>query len=97
MFTPSVIIYAEIVADVQYTVSCTSTLNMRISIRSGGHSYEKYSTAGAIVVDITNLNQIDIDLTAKTAVIGAGNRLGPIYYALSQAGFLIPAGSCLTV
>ncbi|CAG8547699.1 17456_t:CDS:2 [Racocetra persica] len=94
MFTPSVIIHTNIVADVQFSVSCASTLNMSISVRSGGHSYEKYSTAGAIVVDITNLNQIDIDSAAKTAVIGAGNRLGPIYYALSQAGFLIPAGTC---
>ncbi|RIB00613.1 hypothetical protein C2G38_1144212, partial [Gigaspora rosea] len=96
-FTPSVIVYAKTVADVQFSVYCASSLNMSISARSGGHSYEKYSSAGAIVVDITNLNKIDINSTANTAVIGAGNRLGSIYYTLSQAGFLIPAGTCPSV
>ncbi|RIB20231.1 Glucooligosaccharide oxidase [Gigaspora rosea] len=93
-FTPSVIVYTKTVTDVQLSVYCASSLNMSISARSGGHSYEKYSSAGAIVVDITNLNKIDINSTANTAVIGAGNRLGSIYYTLSQAGFLIPAGTC---
>ncbi|CAG8566144.1 1765_t:CDS:2, partial [Cetraspora pellucida] len=97
MFTPSVIIYANIVADVQFSVYCASTLNMSISVRSGGHSYEKYGTIGAIVVDITNLNQIAINSTAKTAVVGAGGRLGPTFYALSQAGFLTPLGTCPSV
>ncbi|KAF0501603.1 FAD-binding domain-containing protein [Gigaspora margarita] len=96
-YTPSVIVYAKIVADVQFSVYCASSLNMSISARSGGHSYEKYSSAGAIVVDITNLNQIVINSTTNTAIIGAGNRLGPIYYTLSQAGFLIPAGTCPSV
>ena len=73
---------------------------MDITARSGGHSYEKYSLGGrnnVLVVDLTNINHIEIDSNAKTAKIGAGNRLGVIYYKLSQAGFLIPAGTCPSV
>ncbi|CAG8444266.1 2392_t:CDS:2 [Scutellospora calospora] len=96
-FTPSVIVYANIVADVEVSVYCASTLNISISVRSGGHSYEKYGSIGAITVDITNLNQTIINSTTNTAVIGAGSRIGPIFYALSQAGFFIPLGTCPSV
>ncbi|KAF0380386.1 FAD-binding domain-containing protein [Gigaspora margarita] len=96
-FHPAAIVYASNVEDVQNTVKCAKSSNLTITARSGGHSYEEYSISGDIVLDVTNLNQIDINDNAKTAVIGSGNRLGPIYYNLSQAGFFIPAGSCPSV
>ena len=40
---------------------------------------------------------IVIDAKARTAVIGAGQRLGPIYLALAASGFYIPAGTCIGV
>ncbi|RIB10397.1 Glucooligosaccharide oxidase [Gigaspora rosea] len=96
-FNPAAIVYASNVEDVQNTVKCAKSLNLTITARSGGHSYEEYSIFGDIVLDVTNLNQIDINNNTKTAVIGSGNRLGPIYYKLSQDGFFIPAGSCPSV
>ncbi|CAG8696017.1 12107_t:CDS:2, partial [Dentiscutata heterogama] len=96
-FHPEAIVYAIDIDDVKNTVNCANSLNLTITARSGGHSYEKYGTFGNVVVDVTKLNQIKINDEAKTAVIGAGNRLGPIYYNLSQAGFFIPAGSCPSV
>ncbi|CAG8482140.1 2767_t:CDS:2 [Ambispora leptoticha] len=94
---PAAFVYAANVADVQVAVKCAAASNINVAPRSGGHSYEVYSLGGkdgSLVIDLTNLNQIAIDTTAKTAIIGAGNRLGPIHYALSQAGYLIPIGSC---
>ncbi|CAG8507763.1 15066_t:CDS:2 [Acaulospora morrowiae] len=99
-FKPAVIVYATSVEDVQTSVKCATTLKIGITARSGGHSYEKYGTGGrdgVLVVDLANLNNITINNSKKTAVIGAGNKLGPIYYTLSQSGFLIPAGSCPSV
>ncbi|RHZ62389.1 hypothetical protein Glove_340g76 [Diversispora epigaea] len=99
-FKPAVIIYVANINDIQISVKCATKLQTGIIARSGGHSYEKYSTGGrdgVIVVDVTNLNGISINSKKKTAVIGAGNRLGPIYYNLSQKGFLIPAGSCPSI
>ncbi|CAG8701401.1 28897_t:CDS:2, partial [Racocetra persica] len=97
MFHPTVIVFASNVKDVQAAVKCAKSLNLSITARSGGHSYEKYSTFGKIVVDVSNLNKIIINGEDKTAIIGSGNRLGPVYYNLSQAGFFIPAGSCPSV
>ncbi|CAG8615672.1 12194_t:CDS:2 [Ambispora leptoticha] len=94
---PAAFVYASNVADVRVAVKCAAASNMNVAPRSGGHSYEDYSLGGkdgSLVIDLTNLNQIAINTTAKTAVIGAGNRLGPMYYKLSQAGYLIPGGSC---
>ncbi|GBB94155.1 hypothetical protein RclHR1_00230033 [Rhizophagus clarus] len=99
-YTPSVLVYAVNNQDVQTSVNCAVKLKMGITARSGGHSYEKYGLGGrnnVMVVDLTNMNEITIDSTAKTAKIGAGNRLGVIYDKLSQAGFLIPAGTCPSV
>ena len=99
-FTPSVLVYAINNKDVQTAVNCAVNLKMGIIARSGGHSYEKYGLGGrnnVIVVDVTNINDIIIDSGSQTAKIGAGNRLGVIYDKLSQAGFLIPAGTCPSV
>ncbi|RIA98809.1 Glucooligosaccharide oxidase [Glomus cerebriforme] len=99
-YTPSVLVYAVNNQDVQTSVNCAVKLKMGISARSGGHSYEKYDLGGrnnVMVVDLTNINDIIIDSKSQTAKIGAGNRLGVIYNKLSQAGFLIPAGTCPSV
>ena len=40
---------------------------------------------------------IVIDAPARTAVIGAGQRLGPRYLALAASGFYLPAGTCIGV
>ncbi|CAG8587210.1 5130_t:CDS:2, partial [Diversispora eburnea] len=99
-YKPTVIIYVDNERDVATSIKCAKTLGIGITARSGGHSYESYGTGGkdgVIVVDVTNLNQILIDSNKKTAIIGAGQRLGPIYFALSEKGFLIPAGTCPSV
>lgn len=50
---------------------------VKISPRGGGHSYEAYSTPnGAVTLDLSKMNTIEIDSNAKTAVVGAGVRLG---------------------
>jgi FAD/FMN-containing dehydrogenase len=99
-YTPSALVYPINNKDVQTAVNCAAKLKMDITARSGGHSYEKYGLGGrdnVLVVDLTKINHIEINPNARTAKIGAGNRLGVIYYKLSQAGFLIPAGTCPSV
>ncbi|RIA97770.1 Glucooligosaccharide oxidase [Glomus cerebriforme] len=99
-YTPSVLVYAANNNDVQTSVNCAVKLKMGITARSGGHSYENYGLGGrnnVMVVDLTNINEITIDSKSQTAKIGAGNKLGVIYDKLSQAGFLIPAGTCPSV
>uniref|UniRef100_U9TZ43 FAD-binding PCMH-type domain-containing protein n=1 Tax=Rhizophagus irregularis (strain DAOM 181602 / DAOM 197198 / MUCL 43194) TaxID=747089 RepID=U9TZ43_RHIID len=101
-YTPSVLVYAVNNEDVKNAVKCAVKWKTDIVPRSGGHSYEKYSLGGrdnVIVLDVTLINDITINSNSepKTAKIGAGNRLGNIYVKLSEAGFLIPAGTCPSV
>ncbi|CAG8565371.1 15160_t:CDS:2, partial [Acaulospora colombiana] len=94
------IVYITDVSDIQEVVNCGNTLGIPVVARSGGHSFEDYSLGGrdgVLVVDLKNLDQITIDASAHTAVIGTGNRIGKIYYTLNEAGFLIAAGSCPSV
>ncbi|CAG8595662.1 411_t:CDS:2 [Ambispora gerdemannii] len=96
-YSPAALVYASDIADVQKAVKCAATSKLNVAPRSGGHSYESYSLGGkdgALVIDLGGLNQITIDDAAKTARIGAGSKLGPIYYTLSQSGYMIPGGSC---
>ncbi|KAK9760844.1 hypothetical protein K7432_014726 [Basidiobolus ranarum] len=97
-FNPLLYVVARDVVDVQNAVKCAVNHNIPISARSGGHSYEGYSQGGRngdVIVDLSNLNNIQIDKSTKTAIVGAGSLLGPTYYKLFKGGgFGIPAGSC---
>ncbi|CAG8501720.1 3162_t:CDS:2, partial [Acaulospora morrowiae] len=100
IYYPIAVVYVTDVSDIQEVVNCGNKLGISVVARSGGHSFEDYSLGGkdgALVVDLKNLNQISIDPIAHTAVIGTGNRIGPIYNALNEAGFLMAAGSCPSV
>lgn len=100
IYYPLAIIYVNNTKDIQEVVNCGNLLNITVVARSGGHSFEDYSLGGrdgVLVVDLKNFNKITIDSTAHTAVVGVGNRVGPVYYALNEAGFLFSAGSCPSV
>ncbi|CAG8475906.1 7963_t:CDS:2 [Acaulospora morrowiae] len=100
IYYPIAIVYAANVADVQESVNCGNQLGISVVARSGGHSYEDYSLGGrngVLVVDVANFDQIVVDEESQTAVVGTGNKVGPIYYGLSQYGYLLPTGSCSNV
>ena len=70
--------------------------------RSGGHSYGGYSTGTGLVVDVTPMSTVSVNVAVpgsanRSAVVGAGTRLVDLYDQLSQAGVLVPGGSCPTV
>ena len=87
----------ESVGDVRKAVRWARRHDVRVAMRSGGHSYGGYSTTRGLVVDVGRLDQIDVDVDARTARIGAGSRLINVYAALWEHGVTIPAGSCPTV
>ena len=97
---PALIILVRHVSDIQNTVRCASRSNYPIAIKSGGHSYEKYSFGNkdSLVIDLKLLDKIDVDVATRMGVIEAGALLGKVYAGLWKAGkFGVPAGSCPTV
>jgi FAD/FMN-containing dehydrogenase len=85
------------VADVRAIVSWARRHDVRLAIRSGGHSYGGYSTTPGLVVDLRALARISVDRAAGTATIGSGARLIDVESTLAGVGGTIPAGSCATV
>ncbi|KAJ1554265.1 hypothetical protein HK096_004344, partial [Nowakowskiella sp. JEL0078] len=99
---PAAIIYPKSASDVQNAVACVSAAGYSLRVRSGGHSYEGLSSISPnpfIIIDLRDLSSVSVDVTAATAVVGAGATLGELYYYVNQASSTLafPAGVCPTV
>ncbi|MDQ3822412.1 MAG: FAD-binding oxidoreductase, partial [Actinomycetota bacterium] len=94
---PRAIAFCENAADVQKAVRWARKHDVRISARSGGHSYGGYSAGPGLVVDVSRIDGISVNPQARTATIGAGARLIDVYAELWKHGLAIPGGSCPSV
>lgn len=101
LYKPAAFVFPTTVAQVQHALTCSLQVGIGIVPRGGGHSFEDYSLGGrdgVLVVDMANFQQLSYNNTTKTAIVGAGWRLGPLYLALWNAGKVtIPAGNCPSV
>jgi FAD/FMN-containing dehydrogenase len=84
-------------ADVATCVRLAGGRGFSLAARSGGHSYEGWSTPqGGIVVDLAALKGVQVR-SDNRVVVGAGALLIDVYAALNASGRALPAGSCPTV
>ena len=99
--SPAVVVHVTDSSDVQNVVKCATQLNYTVNPSGGGHSYEGYglgSTHNNIIINLAKMNYINIDESDRTARIGAGARLGPIYYRTYQSDqYTINGGTCVWV
>jgi hypothetical protein len=94
---PAAVAYCASAVDVQRCLSFARTHGIAPTPRSGGHSYGGYSSGSGLVIDVSRLNTVTTDPSTMAAVIGTGTQLVDVYAQLSDAGMLLPAGSCPTV
>ena len=94
---PAAVAYCANAPDVGRCVTFARHHGITAIPRSGGHSYGGYSTGTGLVVDVSRMNTVSPDTTRMNVVIGAGTQLVDVYDRLSEAGMLLPAGSCPTV
>ncbi|KAG0262858.1 hypothetical protein DFQ27_002068 [Actinomortierella ambigua] len=82
-------------------ILCAAANHVAVAPRSGGHSYEGYSSGGrngSLVIDLSQFQQFSLDRRNNIATIGAGTRLGHAYTRLWENGeYLIPVGTCPSV
>lgn len=99
--TPSILIYAETVQNVQDVVVCGVIAGLKVSARSGGHSYASFGLGGEdghMIVDLSKFDSIEVDHATNIATVGAGARLGNVASGLyTQGGRAISHGSCPAV
>lgn len=94
---PQGVTYCATPADVQACLAFVRRFNLPSTVRSGGHSYAGYSTTTGLLLDVTRINQVNVNAGTGIATIGGGAHLVDVYAALAQYGLVIPAGSCPTV
>lgn len=88
-FRPAAYAVPETIKHVQDAVACGVRNNVRVTAKSGGHSYGSHGLGGEdghIVVDMRRFNSVNVDVEAHTAVVGSGGRLGNIATALYNQG-----------
>lgn len=92
---PEVVVQAVDVDDVVAAVRYARRRDLRIGVRSGGHSWAgSHVRDGGILLDVSRLNQCTIDADAGVAVAGPGMGGSVLAGLLAEQNLFFPAGHC---
>jgi len=97
LLRPAAVARCQSPADVAACVAFARDASVPFTIRAGGHSYTASSTGPQLVVDVSAMNQVQVDPLSGRVRLGAGARLVDVYTAVAGAGRAIAAGSCPSV
>jgi FAD/FMN-containing dehydrogenase len=90
---PAAIAYCVDEGDVAAAVSYGREHGLPIAIRSGGHNGGGLgSVDDGLVVDLSQMNEIEVDAAAKIARVGGGALLKDVLEATNQHGLTVPVG-----
>jgi FAD binding domain len=97
--TPAAVVAVRSTSDVQKALAFASSSGLKVTCRSGGHSYVGASAAdGALVVDLRQLpGGVAFDAASGLATVSAAANLMSVQTALAPYGRSIPTGSCPSV
>ena len=94
-YYPRVIVYPNNIKDVVNAVNWARNRGLNVRCRSGGHNYESFSVANdAVVIDVSNLLDFEIDTNKGYVKIGAGYTQEQLYPKIAKYGFAFVGGSC---
>jgi hypothetical protein len=92
---PALIAFCEVADDVRYCLRFAATQRMQVVCRSGGHSTAGFCLAtGALVVDVSRINDVYVDPGALRATVGAGTSFHKLNAVLNDYGLHVPGGGC---
>jgi len=95
---PRAIVFCQSVRDVQNAVRWARENGVALRARSGRHSYEGYSlSADALIVDVSEMDQISLDQDFGIARVGAGVYCLDLHEQLYDVGVTVPAASGASV
>jgi FAD/FMN-containing dehydrogenase len=84
---PAAIIRVADATDVSRVVSLARETGLDLAVRSGGHSYAGHSVAqGGIVLDLSNMRDLQIDVERRTAWVETGMTAGEYTTAVNAYG-----------
>lgn len=92
---PQAVAFCESSADVATVVRFAGDNALHTVPRSGGHSFGGYSTTDGVILDVSRMNQIQVN--GATVTVGSGTQQIDALAALSPHGLLLAGGQCATV
>ncbi|MBV9795483.1 MAG: FAD-binding oxidoreductase [Actinobacteria bacterium] len=90
---PAVIVAAATEEDVVTAVNYAREQGLPVSVRSGGHSwYGIQLREGALLIDLSFMNKMDIDPHRRTAAVESGVVGTDLHHAVRAHGLFFPVG-----
>lgn len=90
---PGAVLSATGTADVHRAIAWSRDTGVRLTPRGGGHSYAGHSSSGGLVLDLTQLDQVHVDLATGLVTVGGGTRMGTLRAALREHNLALPLGN----
>jgi hypothetical protein len=92
---PEVIVQATSEEEVVAAVRMAAANGWKVGIRSGGHSWScNHVREGGMLLDLSRLNQVEIDEDAMVATVGPGCRSNELDDLLAERELFFPVGHC---
>ncbi len=90
---PRLIAKCADVADVITAVKMAKGNGLRVSIRGGGHNAAGLGVCDdGMVIDLSPINYVRVDPSARTALVGAGCKWSDVDHATHAFGLAVPSG-----
>lgn len=90
---PEAIVRARDEADVLATIRAAGEAGATLAVRGGAHGVPGYATCdGGVVLDLSDLRNVNVDPERRTARVGGGALLGDLDHATHAFGLATPAG-----
>lgn len=90
---PLAIVYAQNKHDVRNALNFCRKNEIPFRIRSGGHSFEGWSSLDSgIMIDVSEMNNIEVDTKKRLAFVQPGAKQGEVVLALGEFGLALPTG-----
>jgi len=84
---PGLIIRVANAADVATAIATARTTGLELAVRCGGHNAVGHSTTdGGLVIDVSDLKELDIDVDGRTAWAGSGLTAAEYSTAVGEHG-----------
>lgn len=92
---PQAILQPKNTADVQTAITFCRDMGIKPTARSGGHSFQGFSTGQGLLIDMSHMNRVSLNSSRTKTRIGAGALLIDIYRELFTKGRMaINGGTC---
>ena len=95
---PDVIVRAQGNGDVIAAVQLAKERNLKIGIRSGGHSWAaSFLRDGGMLLDLAQMNSFSVDVSTRSATIEPALKGSDLNRALLKDRLFFPSGHCMPV